>query len=433
MRIIVAFLLIILPSAGFARGAVDRSVIEASSQPGATWCEKLAQAIRASIEYGASYSYVTAAFPPSGNGICMSNPFPDNAPGYAQSIHVKFTTASTLLTQVTIATKGPRVTIEGSGDQMPTIEAVNWPATGEQPIVSMGGGVQSNNNYIRDIDLNCDRLPNCTALVMDGAQNPSQVERVTLANATADGLRVQQTRAATEFIHVVDSWITMAPGSTGNPIDIKGGAQIIIENVVSDAHPTTSCIDGIYIRSTSGGNVTIIGGAVEGCTHELNISAGNAFVDNFSGQPDSATGTTTLVYATAKPYTLINTAWTGNGKFNLMLHDINRGYKVTPTECPSLGFIFVSGASSAANDYGGGCLKTTGQRLSASIRTGGGRIDNVTITGMRSSGHCSAAATNASAAENIASTYISAKATNRITVTHAPIAGMTYDFVCTLQ
>jgi hypothetical protein len=361
MRILIAFLLLILPGCRFARGASDQGVIEASTQPGATWCDKLARAIRASNGYGASYSYVTAAFPPTGNGICISNPFPDNAPGYAQSIHVKFTTASTLLTQVTIATKGPRVTIEGSGDQMPTIQAINWTSTREQPIVSMGGGVQSNNNYIRDIDLNCNGLPNCTALVMDGVQNPSQVERVTLANATADGLRVQQTRAATEFIHLVDSWITMAPGSTGNPIDIKGGAHIIIENVVSDAHPTMSCIDGIHIRSTSGGNVTIIGGAVEGCTHELNISAGNVFVDDLSGQPDSATGITALVYATAKPYTLINTAWTGNGRFNLMLDDVNRGYKVTPAQCSTLAFVFVSAGNSMGNDYGGGCLKTTGQ------------------------------------------------------------------------
>src|ERR1700735_497007 len=141
MRIMIALLLLIVPGSGLARETGDLNVIEASTQPGTTWCDKLARAIRASIGYGASYSYVTAAFPPSGNGICMSNPFPDNAPAYAQSIHVKFTTSSTLLTQVPLATKGPRVTIEGNGDQMPTIEAINWPATGEQPIVSMGGGV----------------------------------------------------------------------------------------------------------------------------------------------------------------------------------------------------------------------------------------------------------------------------------------------------
>lgn len=57
--------------------------------------------------------------------------------------------------------------------------------------------------------------------------------------------------------------------------------------------------------------------------------------------------------------------------------------------------------------------------------------DNVTITGMTSSGHCSLGATNATAAANIATTYISAKTSNQITVTHVATSGMTYDILCT--
>ena len=68
--------------------------------------------------------------------------------------------------------------------------------------------------------------------------------------------------------------------------------------------------------------------------------------------------------------------------------------------------------------------------LSASLTTTSASSDNVTVIGMISSGHCSLAATNASAATNIASTYVSAKTTNQITVTHAGVASMTYDIMC---
>ena len=69
--------------------------------------------------------------------------------------------------------------------------------------------------------------------------------------------------------------------------------------------------------------------------------------------------------------------------------------------------------------------------LAAVLTTTAAATDNVTVTGMTSSGHCSLAATNASAATNIATTYISAKAANQITVTHTATASMTYDVICT--
>jgi hypothetical protein len=66
-----------------------------------------------------------------------------------------------------------------------------------------------------------------------------------------------------------------------------------------------------------------------------------------------------------------------------------------------------------------------------SLTTGGGTTDTVALTGMTSTGHCSLTATNSSAAANIGTTYISAKTTNQITVTHTATASMTYDVVCT--
>ena len=69
--------------------------------------------------------------------------------------------------------------------------------------------------------------------------------------------------------------------------------------------------------------------------------------------------------------------------------------------------------------------------FAASLTTTSATSDSVTVTGMTSSGHCSLTATNTSAATNIATTYISAKTTNQITVTHTGASGLNYDVLCT--
>ena len=68
--------------------------------------------------------------------------------------------------------------------------------------------------------------------------------------------------------------------------------------------------------------------------------------------------------------------------------------------------------------------------LVGSLTTTSATSDTVTVTGMSASGHCMLTATNASAATNIATTYVSAKTTNQITVTHVATASMTYDVLC---
>jgi hypothetical protein len=57
--------------------------------------------------------------------------------------------------------------------------------------------------------------------------------------------------------------------------------------------------------------------------------------------------------------------------------------------------------------------------------------DPVTIQGVTSASHCTFGATSSSAAANYATTYVSAKASNQITITHAAVSGMTYDVYCT--
>lgn len=59
------------------------------------------------------------------------------------------------------------------------------------------------------------------------------------------------------------------------------------------------------------------------------------------------------------------------------------------------------------------------------------RFDTLRVVGVRPSSRCSMAATNALAAAYTGGTYISAKKTDEVTIMHSPVAGMTYDVVCT--
>ena len=68
---------------------------------------------------------------------------------------------------------------------------------------------------------------------------------------------------------------------------------------------------------------------------------------------------------------------------------------------------------------------------SFSLTTAAATTDNAGTIGITALSHCTLTPTNASAATNMATTYISAKTTGFITVTHTATAGMTYDISCT--
>ena len=72
-----------------------------------------------------------------------------------------------------------------------------------------------------------------------------------------------------------------------------------------------------------------------------------------------------------------------------------------------------------------------GSVMTAVLTTTSATSDTVTVTGMIAGGHCQLEPTNASAATNSTTTYVSAKTTNQITVTHTATSGMTYDVGCT--
>jgi len=116
------------------------------------------------------------------------------------------------------------------------------------------------------------------------------------------------------------------------------------------------------------------------------------------------------------------------------------GGVISSTGSGSAGVSSLNSLPGAVNLVGGSGISVTPSGSSITIgNTGSGAMltttaaatDTVTVAGMTSTGYCSLTATNASAATNIATTYISAKTTNQITVTHATIASMTYDVMCT--
>lgn len=69
--------------------------------------------------------------------------------------------------------------------------------------------------------------------------------------------------------------------------------------------------------------------------------------------------------------------------------------------------------------------------LKGSLVTTAATTNAVTITGVSTSSTCSISPTNAAGATNVATTYISAKAANTITVTHVATASLNYDLLCT--
>lgn len=106
--------------------------------------------------------------------------------------------------------------------------------------------------------------------------------------------------------------------------------------------------------------------------------------------------------------------------------DINSSNQVVSTHLTAPLPVVQGGTGSTSAAVGEGNISTTS-----------GTSDSVTIAwpdgGSRTPGHCALSATNASAATNIATTYISAKSSNAITLTHAATSGMAYDVVCTVN
>jgi hypothetical protein len=71
--------------------------------------------------------------------------------------------------------------------------------------------------------------------------------------------------------------------------------------------------------------------------------------------------------------------------------------------------------------------------LSATLTTTAATSDNVTLAGVTTSSVCVFSAFNASAATNIATSYVSAVTANTVTITHTATASMIYKIHCTVN
>jgi hypothetical protein len=69
--------------------------------------------------------------------------------------------------------------------------------------------------------------------------------------------------------------------------------------------------------------------------------------------------------------------------------------------------------------------------LTGSLTTTAAGSDSVTIVGVTPQSHCTLTPTNAAAATNVLSTFISGKILNQVIVSHSAIASMDYDILCT--
>jgi hypothetical protein len=69
--------------------------------------------------------------------------------------------------------------------------------------------------------------------------------------------------------------------------------------------------------------------------------------------------------------------------------------------------------------------------IKAQVTTTAATTDVVTVTGASATSNCTFSAANASAATNMATSFISAVAPNAVTLTHVATAGMIYNLQCT--
>lgn len=203
---------------------------------------------------------------------------------------------------------------------------------------------------------------------------------------------------------------TRVAGASGYTIcrGLSSGQELLLQHNPGGFNGETTFFDDLGSLTSSGT-----------CPGTTNTSRGGVEQSAWLGANSSGTNFEAKIQAPAGvagnyTETLPGTATAGQ------LVDTATGAKTTAGSVPTF--------SNSA-----GRLQDSGKTLPivASLTTKAATSDNVVVMGMTASGHCSLTATNASAATNITTTYISAKTTNKVTVAHTATASMAYDLLCT--
>lgn len=209
-----------------------------------------------------------------------------------------------------------------------------------------------------------------------------------------------------------------------------------IEN--SRIHLTHAVTNGLNILTGLGGSASYsVGNTI---TSTVSQSAGDACIaaaDSNQNPPND----TVIVKDNTCTANFPNAAHFTNGTSNAGVNLFVTYRRNTMTSLSALGTGTVAGVGLSG---GGNCLYASGNTAlqiphcdgTATFTSTAAASDIVTVPGLGNPATgvpstCSLTATNASAAASIASTYISLKNTNSVTVTHPATAGMTFDINCT--
>lgn len=398
--------------------------------------------------------------------------------------------------------------LTGAGPQHSQIKAVAGFSSTTLGVITLGNGAENHSMFVRDIGIACNSIANCTALVFDGAQNPTGASNVVISNYRVDGARLQQTSAPTGAVDLHDMWTYSATGlaTTGAGVNISQfSGNVIVENVIQATDHAFPAPAAFKVGGGSG-RVTFISNGGEGITDQYLLTATGVVVTIIAAGQDASTppaGVNTVhVGAGVSNYELINVVQgTSTGA---ALVDDGRGYTCTGGipflvvsggstkydfgTCSTVGWIRTPATTTATADliqlqagfsgtstaykvlsdtgvtqfsvsldgrptYRGNQSGAFTQILAsdtltasrtvqspngpssttmvAALVTTAAATDNVTIQGMTASGHCLLTPTNAAASGAASVPYVSTKAANQITVTHAVTANMNYDVMCT--
>jgi hypothetical protein len=233
------------------------------------------------------------------------------------------------------------------------------------------------------------------------------------------------------------------------------------DSFASNGSGNTNANGTIYVKGSSGDRATKLTFTGDYCSWQtvtcLSVDYGQGVSwtgGRFEGPGSGLYGATTTanalnVFVFSQVYSNDNLASISSGTGGQMQLTASGGIAVGGTPATSRilrlpnndCIAFRNAANSANVDFG--CVDGSNNvslngtnasqffRYRATLTTTAATSDNVSITGATSSSFCLLTPTNSSAATNIATTYISAKTTNQITVTHTATASMTYDIGCT--
>jgi len=212
---------------------------------------------------------------------------------------------------------------------------------------------------------------------------------------------------------------------TGDYVQIS---SVIFNSLCRDAGSTYPATGGIFGRVIQGTATVAPAASPAGLVRTSNV----------------VTVTTTGAHGLSigQYFSLFGTTHVGADDFNGILQVCGPPTPgcITPTNTT-----FTYQSTAANNTGGGGSLNKEAPVLvtlernqdgpyptfPASLTTTAAASDNVAISGVVSTSHCAMEATNANAAADSTSTYISATTTNQITVTHPASSGRTWDIICT--